>query len=345
MHRCTPRPLCMQHASSSAPPLPPPSPPSHAPLRLPEAMARNISSSATGLTLGMGTDHFPAFSARFCFTVLDSTCWRVGLFGKGLCTGKWGGESVSQPVKVCQSSPSSPVHHPSIYPPIHPSTHGSTHIPSIHPSTHPRLLPCLGAVDPLAVDEVGRDGARRHGVVVLGRPLARLLLVHRQPACMHAGRSVGWEHGGRCVLACMRAGGVSLETRPPVLPFGRQTTHACIRPHTQASPPPPPNSTPHTQQQQDPQRNPPTTRRRTHLPSSSSTHVLRIWAGLAHNKSRNPPTTVSPFVPHSRLAHLGLLLVALGVVELGPQPVHLLRELRPPVRLARLLLPPGGWGG
>ena len=44
------------------------------PLRFPEASALNISSSATGFTLGMGTDHFPAFSARFCFTVLDSTC-------------------------------------------------------------------------------------------------------------------------------------------------------------------------------------------------------------------------------------------------------------------------------
>lgn len=52
------------------------------PLRFPEASALNISSSATGFTLGMGTDHFPAFSARFCFTVLDSTC-RGGLGGEG----------------------------------------------------------------------------------------------------------------------------------------------------------------------------------------------------------------------------------------------------------------------
>merc|ERR1712070_859411 len=35
-------------------------------LRLPDACTRNISSSATALTLGIGTDHLPAFSARFC---------------------------------------------------------------------------------------------------------------------------------------------------------------------------------------------------------------------------------------------------------------------------------------
>merc|ERR1719486_1137232 len=33
----------------------------------PDAWTRNISSSATARTFGMGTDHFPAFSARFCF--------------------------------------------------------------------------------------------------------------------------------------------------------------------------------------------------------------------------------------------------------------------------------------
>mmetsp|Transcript_6764 Transcript_6764/g.21025 ORF Transcript_6764/g.21025 Transcript_6764/m.21025 type:complete len:207 (+) Transcript_6764:668-1288(+) len=40
-------------------------------LRLPVDCTRNISSSATGLTFGIGTLHLPAFSARFCFTVFD----------------------------------------------------------------------------------------------------------------------------------------------------------------------------------------------------------------------------------------------------------------------------------
>merc|ERR1719261_1774700 len=40
-------------------------------LRLPDACTRNISSSATALTLGIGTDHFPAFSARFCLMLFE----------------------------------------------------------------------------------------------------------------------------------------------------------------------------------------------------------------------------------------------------------------------------------
>jgi hypothetical protein len=42
-------------------------------IRFPLRMTLNISSSATGRTLGKGTSHFPAFSFRFCFTVFDST--------------------------------------------------------------------------------------------------------------------------------------------------------------------------------------------------------------------------------------------------------------------------------
>ena len=42
-------------------------------MRFPERITLNISSSATGRTLGSGTSHFPAFSFLFCFTVLDST--------------------------------------------------------------------------------------------------------------------------------------------------------------------------------------------------------------------------------------------------------------------------------
>merc|ERR1719261_968543 len=40
-------------------------------LRLPDACTRNISSSATARTLGIGTDHFPAFSARFCLMLFE----------------------------------------------------------------------------------------------------------------------------------------------------------------------------------------------------------------------------------------------------------------------------------
>src|SRR5689334_15085397 len=40
---------------------------------LPVLIARNISSSETGLTLGIGTAHLPAFSFRFCLIVLLST--------------------------------------------------------------------------------------------------------------------------------------------------------------------------------------------------------------------------------------------------------------------------------
>mmetsp|Transcript_390 Transcript_390/g.1223 ORF Transcript_390/g.1223 Transcript_390/m.1223 type:complete len:295 (+) Transcript_390:53-937(+) len=39
--------------------------------RFPDAWTRNISSSATARTFGMGTDHLPAFSARFCLMELD----------------------------------------------------------------------------------------------------------------------------------------------------------------------------------------------------------------------------------------------------------------------------------
>ena len=45
--------------------------------RLPVLMTLNISSSATGLTLGTGTDHFPAFSLRFYFTVFERTFARA----------------------------------------------------------------------------------------------------------------------------------------------------------------------------------------------------------------------------------------------------------------------------
>ena len=44
---------------------------------LPVMTVLNISSSAMGLTLGRGTAHLPAFSFRFCFTVLESTFARV----------------------------------------------------------------------------------------------------------------------------------------------------------------------------------------------------------------------------------------------------------------------------
>nr|GMD13193.1 hypothetical protein Iba_scaffold40558CG0010 [Ipomoea batatas] len=40
---------------------------------LPVLITLNISSSATGLTLGRGTSHFPAFSFLFCFMVLLRT--------------------------------------------------------------------------------------------------------------------------------------------------------------------------------------------------------------------------------------------------------------------------------
>mmetsp|Transcript_20168 Transcript_20168/g.68312 ORF Transcript_20168/g.68312 Transcript_20168/m.68312 type:complete len:264 (+) Transcript_20168:52-843(+) len=40
-------------------------------LRFPEACTRNISSSATGRTFGIGTVHLPAFSARFCLMELE----------------------------------------------------------------------------------------------------------------------------------------------------------------------------------------------------------------------------------------------------------------------------------
>ena len=44
-----------------------------APFRFPLLITLNISSSATGFTLGIGTSHFPAFSFLFCLTVLLST--------------------------------------------------------------------------------------------------------------------------------------------------------------------------------------------------------------------------------------------------------------------------------
>mmetsp|Transcript_19661 Transcript_19661/g.39855 ORF Transcript_19661/g.39855 Transcript_19661/m.39855 type:complete len:299 (-) Transcript_19661:181-1077(-) len=44
---------------------------------LPVRITLNISSSATGLTRGIGTSHLPALSLRFCFTVLLSTFARL----------------------------------------------------------------------------------------------------------------------------------------------------------------------------------------------------------------------------------------------------------------------------
>jgi hypothetical protein len=45
--------------------------------RLPDAICRNISSSAIGFTFGIGTVHLPAFSFRFCLTVFDRIFARV----------------------------------------------------------------------------------------------------------------------------------------------------------------------------------------------------------------------------------------------------------------------------
>ena len=47
------------------------------PRLVPVRITLNISSSATGLTLGIGTSHFPAFSLRFCLTVLLRTLARL----------------------------------------------------------------------------------------------------------------------------------------------------------------------------------------------------------------------------------------------------------------------------
>jgi len=50
-------------------------------------------------------------------------------------------------------------------------------------------------------------------------------------------------------------------------------------------------------------------------------------------------------IRYVRLAHLGLLLISLGIVQLGPQPVYFLRESGATVHLTRLLLAPVGVKG
>ena len=48
--------------------------------RLPDLMTRNSSASGIGRTFGNGTSHFPAFSLRFCLTMLLSTFARSVFF-------------------------------------------------------------------------------------------------------------------------------------------------------------------------------------------------------------------------------------------------------------------------